>query len=77
MVFLIYTMLTTLQNAWIPYRALNGPKTECFKKLSRMGHSFCQHTWQNNIDIGGGAWHVIRRLKLMTIWAVLTIQVHP
>ncbi len=38
---------------------LNGPKNKCFKKLSRMGHSFftlkenCfgQHAQQNNIDI--------------------------
>ncbi len=88
MVFLIYThayfaecidLFCLLQGPATDNNLLpNCPKTKCFKKLSRMGHSFVtlkenyfgQHTQQKNIDIGGGAWH------LMTIWALPTIQVH-
>ncbi len=47
---------------------------------------FGQHTQQNNIDIGGGAWHLMTNLALPTIqvhflihddhWVVPTILVH-
>ncbi len=86
MVFLTYTHAYYFAEGIDPLQGpatdnnflLNGPKTKCFKKLSRIVHIFfilkenCfgQHRQQNKIDIVGGAWH------LMTVWALRTIQVH-